>query len=558
MPIDPLKPPDPILEEFCTLTGMSSEGLKHSAIHRSDSKLSSKPRGRPKGVKNRVKHKVLSPGSASVGAGAILKRLRNSKVEGKGRSRSESSPLVRNGKRPNSSKSPVDDVLAKVLDKIAYDKNISNQMVFREGSNDSGMSGKKVIKDKSYCSIGENDGSFINKPIEPVVTDMEVNRESMVDMGDDIGDSVDPLSISNNTSKLNMADGEHGKDESIRKTAKDVKDDVGGNSTFVFGDVQRNKGILNRPPVGLTKVHFGPSLFYNSSNVWSSCKAGVNAINIESFAEKMKKGAEDRELQMNFVPQFVSTQSDGTKRIAISMEDIKKGSEACALQLYGYFVGTSMDYRVVYANLSRMWRAYGISDITKTRAGLFYFKFKNEEFMKAVLDSGPWMVNNVPLVLNVWELGIWLDKVEPSTIPIWVRPKSEEEIAAKVLKEALNVNKAKVDGSSVEMLIMKGGRVYNGNGNHKFGVQGLNQQDRNVSGGGSKKQSNVLRSKGSDGKTNYVQRTNVKSSTDGMYANKRVVKKGDGSKSSAEGVNENVPVNNSFQAFADHDMVDNE
>lgn len=123
---------------------------------------------------------------------------------------------------------------------------------------------------------------------------------------------------------------------------------------------------------------------------------------------------------MCFSPQCVSKQSDGSRRVAISVEDIKKGSEACAFQLYGYFVGTSMDYRVVNANLSKMWRAYGIADITKTNAGLFYFKFKNEEGMNAVLESGPWMINNIPLVLNVWEPGIWLDKVDPSTIPIWV------------------------------------------------------------------------------------------------------------------------------------------
>ena len=67
----------------------------------------------------------------------------------------------------------------------------------------------------------------------------------------------------------------------------------------------------------------------------------------------MKKGVEDRELQMNFAPQCVSKSSDGARRVAISVEDIKKGSEACALQLYEYFVGTSMDYRVVNANLSK-------------------------------------------------------------------------------------------------------------------------------------------------------------------------------------------------------------
>nr|GEZ13531.1 hypothetical protein CTI12_AA080440 [Tanacetum cinerariifolium] len=40
--------------------------------------------------------------------------------------------------------------------------------------------------------------------------------------------------------------------------------------------------------------------------------------------------------------------------------------------------------------------------------------------MKIVLESGPWMVNNVLLVRNIWEPGIWLEKVEPSTIPICV------------------------------------------------------------------------------------------------------------------------------------------
>nr|GEX39893.1 hypothetical protein [Tanacetum cinerariifolium] len=101
-------------------------------------------------------------------------------------------------------------------------------------------------------------------------------------------------------------------------------------------------------------------------------------------------------------------------------DDIEFGSEAWSLQLYRYFVGTSMDYRVVNGNLSMMWIKYGIESITKTSSGVFYFKLKNREGMKSVLESGPWMVNNIPLVLNAWEPNIWLEKVEPSTIPIWV------------------------------------------------------------------------------------------------------------------------------------------
>nr|GEX57046.1 hypothetical protein [Tanacetum cinerariifolium] len=80
------------------------------------------------------------------------------------------------------------------------------------------------------------------------------------------------------------------------------------------------------------------------------------SLNIESFA---KKRVEDRELQINFTPQCVLKKSDGLRRIAISEEDIRK----------------------------------------------------NEEGIKDVLKSGSWMVNNVPLILNVWEVRIWLDKV---------------------------------------------------------------------------------------------------------------------------------------------------
>ncbi|GJW30771.1 hypothetical protein Tco_0047646 [Tanacetum coccineum] len=344
MPLDN-KPPDPILEEFSTLTGMSSKSLSHIPVIPFGDSI-------PLGLE----------GFASAGAGAILKRLRNSKMDGKGRSLSDSSSCEDvYGERPNSSSILIDEALSKVLDRIAYNKSVSKQMVFYEGICDSGNAASDLVNKFGHCSID------------------------------------DPLLVSNDASKLTMADVEHGKVESVRKANKDMVDGMNGESGFMFGDVQRNKGILNRPPIGMTKVQFGPSLFYKSSNAWSSNTSGVGvkadrAMNIESFAGKMKKGVEDRELQMKFDPQAVSTQGNGTKKISISVEDIEKGSVDCALQLYGYFVGTSMDYRV----------------------------FKNEEGVKAVLESGPWMINNVPLVLNVWEPGIWLQKVKPSMIPIWV------------------------------------------------------------------------------------------------------------------------------------------
>ena len=157
--------------------------------------------------------------------------------------------------------------------------------------------------------------------------------------------SVDPCVVNDTSSKLNMVDVEHIWVENNMKANKDGVEVEKQGPVFIFRDVRSGKGLLKKPTIGLSTVQFGPSLFYNYNSVWSSSNNGAkvlkadNSLNIESFAEKLKKGVEDRELQMNFAPQCVSIGSDSSRRIAISVEDIKKGNEACALQLYGYLYG---------------------------------------------------------------------------------------------------------------------------------------------------------------------------------------------------------------------------
>nr|GEV06483.1 putative reverse transcriptase domain-containing protein [Tanacetum cinerariifolium] len=140
-----------------------------------------------------------------------------------------------------------------------------------------------------------------------------------------------------------------------------------GGSDSEFGKVKNFRGILKNPFGLLFSAHIGKNttnnLFVSKSNdggVWN------------------KKG------------------KNGNRRISFSAKEVFKGGQTCCLQLYGYFVGTSMDYRVVRGNLMKMWRVYDIEEITKTNAGIFYFKFKSEEGMKK------------------------LAKTEPSSIPIWV------------------------------------------------------------------------------------------------------------------------------------------
>ena len=67
-----------------------------------------------------------------------------------------------------------------------------------------------------------------------------------------------------------------------------------------------------------------------------------------------------------------------------------------------------MTYVELKYNLGRMWGKYGLKDII-SQYGMYLFKFRNEEGMNQVLESGPWMVNNKPLFVKNWtQMYVWI------------------------------------------------------------------------------------------------------------------------------------------------------
>ncbi|KAJ0954856.1 putative RNA-directed DNA polymerase [Helianthus annuus] len=114
------------------------------------------------------------------------------------------------------------------------------------------------------------------------------------------------------------------------------------------------------------------------------------------------------------------TLESGEKIVVIKPEYIEKIKQIYHKHLYGYFVGTSCSLAWARVNLNKMWKKYGILDVSSNGKGLFYFKFKTEEGMNGALKAGPWVVNGIPLVVKKWEVGVNLEKTEPSKVPVWV------------------------------------------------------------------------------------------------------------------------------------------
>ncbi|GJV71147.1 zinc finger, CCHC-type containing protein [Tanacetum coccineum] len=179
-------------------------------------KAMDKPRkslNRPKGVQI----KVQSPSSAS----AVRVRFSNVFVLTKVLTNDSSLVDVGKGKRSNSSVIPIDDALTKVLDKMAYIKCVSEQMVFCEGVRDFDMKSSNAVKigsnvkDSSMqmvtdCDKVENDGSFINGPVRKVNDeyDKQTIGSDKVECREDFN-MVDSTLSTDNVSVHNVADVEH-------------------------------------------------------------------------------------------------------------------------------------------------------------------------------------------------------------------------------------------------------------------------------------------------------------------------------------------------------------
>ena len=137
-----------------------------------------------------------------------------------------------------------------------------------------------------------------------------------------------------------------------------------------------------------------------------------------SFANVTKeKSNEVLETKMTFNPPSV-LESRETVAV-IKPEKLVEARVAYGTYLYGYNIGQSVSIGLVRYHLFRMWKKFGLVDVSSNGSGIF-FKIKIELGMMETINQGPWLINNIPLCIRKWEVGLKLERVEPSTIPIWV------------------------------------------------------------------------------------------------------------------------------------------
>nr|GEV63905.1 hypothetical protein [Tanacetum cinerariifolium] len=104
--------------------------------------------------------------------------------------------------------------------------------------------------------------------------------------------------------------------------------------------------------------------------------------------------------------------------IYVSKEPISVVNNRFNDTVYGFFWGKHVAYHVVENYVKNTSTKFGLVK-SITIKDMFFFKFGYKEGTKAMLDSCPWLIRNVPLILKQWTPDANMMKEDVSNIPVW-------------------------------------------------------------------------------------------------------------------------------------------
>ncbi|GKB08533.1 zinc knuckle CX2CX4HX4C containing protein [Tanacetum coccineum] len=146
-------------------------------------------------------------------------------------------------------------------------------------------------------------------------------------------------------------------------------------------------------------------------------------INTKSTSYAGAAGASDKDqprVCSNFRSLVANLVFNGVN-IFIPRKVVEKVSTHFEHTLYGYFIGKRLAFPVFEYYARNNWGKHGLKIIMMNTKGFFFFKFDSKAGLEAVLESGPWMIRQTPIILKKWSMSTSLQKEELTRIPTWVK-----------------------------------------------------------------------------------------------------------------------------------------
>ncbi|GKG03402.1 zinc knuckle CX2CX4HX4C containing protein, partial [Tanacetum coccineum] len=118
----------------------------------------------------------------------------------------------------------------------------------------------------------------------------------------------------------------------------------------------------------------------------------------KSYADVTEKNVINFDKELLDIP----TEIDSNSNEIVVFDDVMValGSKRWERTLGGYFVRYGISVNELRYNIRRMWSRHGFKDIINFNIDVYFMKFNTSEGLDFIVNKGPWMVKNKPLIIQ--------------------------------------------------------------------------------------------------------------------------------------------------------------
>ncbi|GJS13135.1 hypothetical protein Tco_0407607, partial [Tanacetum coccineum] len=190
----------------------------------------------------------------------------------------------------------------------------------------------------------------------------------------------------------------------------------GQHSCVVAGD--ETTGNIGKPDLMSSKASDGSNVDANG-NIDKGSDAGNNATKKPmSFANAINSEQVSKKLNFRTLVNEERVVDSDTVLPKSTIDNVKNMFEN---SLVGFFVGKSLAFPIVQNYVKNTWGIFGLQKLMRNDDGVFLFKFATKNGLEQVLERGPWMIHNSPIILNKWTPYVSLIRDEITKVPVWIK-----------------------------------------------------------------------------------------------------------------------------------------
>nr|GEY10971.1 hypothetical protein [Tanacetum cinerariifolium] len=124
-------------------------------------------------------------------------------------------------------------------------------------------------------------------------------------------------------------------------------------------------------------------------------------------------------LKVNF-RSLVNIDQVENSNCVLFVEHVIAAQDKFANSLVGFFVGNKVAFQLVQNYVSNTWSKFGFQKVMHDD-DVYYFKFTSMTGLEQVLEKGPWLIRNQPLILTKWSPNMTLSKDKVTQVPVYVK-----------------------------------------------------------------------------------------------------------------------------------------